>query len=238
MNTVEQLKCILIAYPCKILLEVKKEMKRKRTCSFTFGVMFFLVLNFPWTIKYCVSLDALLCVLSFQNTLILFFSYRLQSLDVESRRWRRILTKKKKETWFGYGPASIRESEQYAYETLSICRKARRRELLIKSVCTDNSSYTAVRGSDSVGGELRKHTWEVLGGKRRGHLGGLKNNWWVWAYNHHYVLCKCARTAALDRAQDGVGSKKGALKSKWIKIIQAKGSTYSTVSSWTFCWTA
>lgn len=150
--------------------------------------MFFLVLNFSWTIKYCVSLDALLCVLSFQNTLILFFSYRLQSLDVESRRWRRILTKKKKETWFSYGPASIRESEQYAYETLSICGKARRRELLIKSVCTDNSSYTAVRGIDSVGGELRKHTWEILVRKRRGHLGGLKNNWWVWAYNHHYVL--------------------------------------------------
>lgn len=95
-----------------------------------------------------------------------------------------------------------------------------------------------LKGIDSVGGELWKHTWEILVRKRRGHLGGLKNNWWVWAYNHHYVLCKCARTAALDQAQDGVGSKKGALKSKWIKIIQAKGSTYSTVSSLTFCWTA
>ncbi len=155
--------------------------------------MFFLVLNFSWTIKYCVSLDALLCVLSFQNTLILFFSYRLQSLDVE--RWRRILTKKKKETWFGYGPASIRESEQYAYETLSIFRKARWRELLIKSVCTDNSSYTAVRGIDSIGGELRKHTWEILVRKRKGHLGGLKNNWWVWANN---TLCALANVLGLQ----------------------------------------
>lgn len=69
-----------------------------------------------------------------------------------------MLTKKKKETWFGYGPASIRESEQYAYETLSICGKGRQGELMIKSVCTDNSSYTAVRAIDSVGGGLRKHT--------------------------------------------------------------------------------
>lgn len=192
---------------------------------------------FSWTIKYCVSLDTLLCVLSFQNTLILFSSYGQKRLDVDCR-WRRMLTKKKKETWFGYGPASIRESEQYAYETLSICGKGRQGELMIKSVCTDNSSYTAVRAIDSVGGGLRKHTWEILVWKRRGHLGGLKNNWWVWAYNHHYVLCKCASTAALDQAQDRGGSKKGALKSKWIKIILAKGSTYSTASSWTFCWTA
>lgn len=120
----------------------------------------------------------------------------------------------------------------------SICRKGRQRDLSIKSVCTDNSSYTAVRGIDSVGGGLRKHTWEILVRKRRGHLGGLKSNWWVWAYNHYYVLCKCASTAALDWAQDRGGSKKGALKSKWIKIIWAKGSTYSTASSSTFCWTA
>lgn len=155
------------------------------------------------------------------------------------RWWWRILAKKRRKKCAPSVMDQLPLGKVSSLHTkLSICRKGRQRELLIKSVCTDNSSYTAVRGIDSVGGGLRKHTWEILVRKRRGHLGGLESNRWVWAYNHHYVLCKCASTAALDRAQDRGGSKKGALKSKWIKIIRAKGSTYSTVSSSTFCWTA